>query len=192
MRHEQTVNLTIAEALLVTLSTPPLFTSTSVLKDAATFKFIGADWSLSNPTQEIIAEAHVTFGGDERVACLLNPGPGHPGTFSSPEGTGLLEWNGFLEGLATDGQRMAGSLESQMGNLGLYYRFSTMNGLERSSVLEPGDILTHTSAYLAEISVSRKMDICVDSLKVRDGVVSLEQLSMPFMHSCDEHTLSLI
>ena len=186
MRHEQTVNLTIAEALLATISTPPLFTSISIFKDAATFEYTGADWTLSNPTQEIIAEAHATFGRDERVACLLNLGSGHPGIVSFPEGTGLLEWNRFLEALATDGQRMAECLESQMGNLGLYYRFSITSGLERSAVLEPGDILTHTSAYLAKTSVSRKMDICVDSLKVRDGVISLGQLSM--LHSLSSST----
>ena len=188
--HEQTVNLTIAEALLTTLSTPPYFSSVSIVKDAGTFEYTSPEWMLSNSTQEIISEAHGIFGRDERVACILNLGSGRPGVFSSPEGTQLSEWNRFLEDLATNGERTAESLESQFGNLGLYHRFSVTSGLERSTVLGPGEILTHTSAYLAEVSISRRVDTCMEALKVRDGVISLEQLSMFSTHSWDRDILT--
>ena len=178
MRHEQAVNLTIAEALLATLSTPPLFTSISIFKDAATIEYTGADRTLSNATQELISEAHAAFGAEEKVACLLNLGSGHPGVFSSPEGTEISEWNRFLEALTTDGERKAQSLESQMGPLGIYHRLSVASGLEKSTVLEPGDILTHTLAYLAEVFVSQRMDTCAILLKARDGLISLEHLSV--------------
>ena len=181
--------MTIAEALLTTLSTPPLFASVSIFKDAATFEYTGADLTLSNPTREIIAEAHAAFGGEKRVACLLNLGSGRLGVFSSPESTAISEWNQFLQRLAADGERKADGLESQMGPSGLYHRFSVTSGLKGSTFLRPGDIVTHTSVYLAETSVSRKVDICVESLKLRDGVSSLEQLSQSFIRLCGSHIL---
>jgi hypothetical protein len=40
-----------------------------------------------------------------------------------------------------------------------------------------GDVIVHTTAYLAEVGVSRKLDLCASLLKQQDGVASLEQLS---------------
>ncbi|KIM19898.1 hypothetical protein M408DRAFT_49160, partial [Serendipita vermifera MAFF 305830] len=81
VRKEKTPNFTIEEAMMATLATPPLFTPTQILKDAATFDYIGADWTLSNPTEEVIAEAHEAFGAEQKVACLLSLGCSHPDVF---------------------------------------------------------------------------------------------------------------
>ena len=151
-------------------------------------EYIGANLTLSNPTQEIITEAHAAFGPDERVACLLSLGCGHHGALSAPKTPELDEWNRFLEMLAADGERKAQGLESQMGPLGLYYRFNVSSGLESSAALEPGDIVTHTAVYLADIVVSRRVDICVDSLKAREGISSLGQLSRSSIRSCGPHS----
>lgn len=178
-RRETTPNLTIAEAMMATLTTPPLFTSTQVLKDAATFEYIGADWTHSNPTQEIIAEAHEAFGAEAKVACILNLGCGHPGIFISPNHSNLDEWNQFLERLALDAERKAQTLDAQMGRLGIYSRFSVSNGLERitsAATIGLGEIMTHTKVYLDDTQVTRKMDSCVESLRIRDGVSSLDQI----------------
>ena len=135
----------------------------------------------SNPSQEIIAEAHDAFGAEQRVACLLSLGCGHPGVFVVPESPESANWNQFLERLATNGEQKAQSMESQLGLSGIYHRFSVIVGLERSAdTLSPGDIVTHAAAYLADVTVSRKMDICIDLLKERDGILSLEQLSMSY------------
>ena len=190
--QDQAVDLTIAEALMATLSTPPSFTPLSISKDASTFEYTGADWTLSNPTHEIISEAHTVFGAEERVACLLSLGCGRPGVFSVPEDRDSVEWNQFLGRLADDGERKAQRLESQMGPSGLFHRFSVTSGLENPASLGPGDIMTHTIAYLTEVAVSQKMDICVSSLKVRDGVSSLGQLSMSFIQFRDPHILNVV
>ena len=146
-----------------------------MLKDATTFEYIGADWTLTNPTQVILAEALSAFGSDAMVACILSLGCGHAGIFSSPdEESG--DWSQFLERLTKDGERTSQSLESQLGAWGLYYRLSVVSGLERVADVGPGDVITHTTAYLADTLISRRIDICIDSLKMRDGVASLEQL----------------
>ena len=179
VRQEQALNLTIAEALLVTVSTPPLFTSTSILKDESIYEYVGADLTLSNPAQEIIAEAHLAFGGEDKIACLLSLGCGYPGVVSLSEPSNIVEWNQFLERLTNDGERKARSLESQIGHTGFYYRFNITNGLNRSTSnnsLGPGDIVTHASVYIADTLISRRLDACINCLTTRDGLASLEQL----------------
>ncbi|KIM23915.1 hypothetical protein M408DRAFT_319259, partial [Serendipita vermifera MAFF 305830] len=178
-RQEQTLNLTVAEAMMATLATPPLFTSTQILKDAATFEYIGADWTLSNPAQETITEAHNAFGADEKVACLLNLGCGHPGVFAAPNLSSSADWNRFLEQLVTNAERTAQNLESQIGRLGIYHRLSVSNGLESTitdTKMGPGDIMAHTKVYLDDTRVSQQMDKCAETLRLREGVIPLEQL----------------
>ena len=165
--------------MLVTLATPPLFTPTSISKDAATFEYIAGDLILSNPTREIIVEAYDAFGSEGRIGCLLSLGPGR-GVIGLPSESSWTVWNKVVEHLATDSEQKAQSIDSQMGHLGIYYRFRISEGLGvtiQAVKSDPGGILSHTSVYLNDASVSRKLDICVDSLKAPDGVASLDQLS---------------
>ena len=105
VRQEQPLNLTIVEALLATLATPPLFESISIIKDSGIFEYIGAEMTLSNPTQEIVAEAYAAFGANKRVACILSLGCGHPGVFSLPENPEHVESIWLLKNLILDAQR---------------------------------------------------------------------------------------
>jgi hypothetical protein len=145
-----------------------------------TFEYIAGDLVLSNPTREIIVEAYSTFGSEGRIACLLSLSPGHRGVVGLPSESSWTVWNTFLEHLAKDSEQKAQSIDSQMGHLGIYHRFRVSEGPGTPTQMvkpDPGIILSHASVYLSDVSVSRKLDICVDSLKAQDGVVSLEQLS---------------
>jgi hypothetical protein len=180
IREEPPLDMTVHEALLATLATPPLFSPTSVVKDYATFTYIAADLTLSNPIREIIAQAHEAFGPEEHVACLLSIGCGHPGVFSVPEGSSLVAWNNFFRKVIADSEKEAQIADRQMGHLGLYLRFSVNRGLDISSsnsVLTPEEILAHTTSYLVDVSISEEVDRCAELLKLRDGISSLEQLS---------------
>ena len=180
VRHDQAMNITISQALLVTLATPPLFTPISIFKDAVTSEYIGGDLALSNPIQEIISEAHGAFDSEGRVACLLSLGCGHPGVAATPNTSDLASWNQFLEQLVSQSEKKAQMIGSQVGHLGIYYRFCVPAGLERSrskTKRGPEEIIAHTDAYLEDVEVSQKVDVCVDFLKIRDGIPSLEQLS---------------
>ncbi|KIM32059.1 hypothetical protein M408DRAFT_20414 [Serendipita vermifera MAFF 305830] len=161
-RQEQPLNLTIAEA------------------NAATLDYIGADWTLSNPIQEIIAEAHETFGGDEKVACPLSLGCGHAGIFATPESSSMVELGKLLERLAMDGERKAESIGSLMGQLGLHHRFSVSRGLERDgtkiNTATLGVITQHTQAYLRELQISYQVEACTSALRLRIKLASLNQL----------------
>ncbi|KIM26629.1 hypothetical protein M408DRAFT_72598 [Serendipita vermifera MAFF 305830] len=178
--QQKALNLTIMEAILATLATPPLFSSTSIVKDAETFEYVGADYALSNPTREIIANAYEAFGPDRHVACILSLGSGYTGITSFPGDNNLDQWNDFLKKLVMDSEQVAQSIDSQMGHLGLYYRLCVSHGLEKwstTNAAEPGPITAHTSTYLTDVSVSRRVDQCVGSLKSREGISTLEQLS---------------
>jgi len=178
VRQEEALNLTITEAMLATLASPPLFASTSVFKDASTFEYISADLTLSNPTRQIIVEAYGTFGEEARVACLLSLGCGHPGIAPSPDDSEMTSWIQFLTRIVMDSERKAQDIDGQMGHLGLYYRFCVPQGLEQESPsLKPEGILAHTVVYLSSAPVSSKITECTDSIKLRDGLASLEQLS---------------
>lgn len=78
VRQEPALNIPVADALLATLATPPLFSKTSAFKDAATFEYVGGDLTLGNPARQIITEAHGAFGSGGLVSCFLSLGCGHP------------------------------------------------------------------------------------------------------------------
>lgn len=177
--QDESINLTIADALAVTLATPPIFSPISISDDAANYEYIAADIILSNPTRQLIAEAHKVFGSEKKVACLLSLGCGDLGTVAIPENSGLESWNSFLFRMVSDGEKEARVVASQMGHLELYHRFSVEYGLETFSVTEivnPDNIIAKTAAYLEDASILEKIDVLIESLKIGHGTSSLEQL----------------
>jgi predicted acylesterase/phospholipase RssA len=179
--NEPPVDLTIAEAMLATCSTPPIFTPTIISKDSAKFEYVSGDLGLSNPTREIIAEAHRTFGDETTVSCLLSIGCGHPGVNAVPSESGSTSWIKFLEGVATDSEKTAQDIGTHMSKLSLYHRLSVVYGLERNQAREWKDqesITAHTTTYLNDLSIVDIMDRCVNTIKHGDGFATLEQLSM--------------
>jgi hypothetical protein len=178
--HEPPVDLTIAEAMLATCSTPPMFTPITISKDFAMFEYVGGDLGLSNPTREVIAEAHRMFGDETAVSCLLSIGSGHPGVNAVPSDSGATSWIKFLEGMAADSEKTAQDIGSHMSKLSLYYRLSVIYGLERNQAREWKDlesITAHTTAYLNDLGVVELVDRCVDTIKHGEGFTTLEQLS---------------
>jgi hypothetical protein len=174
--QEEELNFTVAEAMLATLASPPLFTPISISK----FEYINGDLKFSNPTLTIVSEAYDTFGEEARVACLMNIGIGRLGFISPPGNSDLGSWNQFLDKVVKDSEQKAEEIDSQIGSLGLYHRFSVTHGLEgetQTNTPTAGEAIEYTMVYLAGVSISRKLEICVDSLRLRDGITSLGQLS---------------
>jgi hypothetical protein len=178
-RHEPALDLTVAEAMLATCATPPLFTPTRISKDFATFEYVGGDISLSNPTREVIAEAYRVFGEETTVSCLLSIGCGHPGVNPVPDYSSGT-WNEFLKRVATDSEKTAHDIGAQMSQLILYHRLSVRYGLEMNQIRNWNDqetTTTHTKGYLNDLEVVGLVDRCVDTINHGDGFATLEQLS---------------
>ncbi|KIM31005.1 hypothetical protein M408DRAFT_327911 [Serendipita vermifera MAFF 305830] len=180
IRSEPPINMTITEALLATLAMPPLMNPIAVRKDASTYEYISGDLALSNPTRKIIAEAKDAFGSEALVAWVFNIGCGRPGVISTPQGTEVAGWSQFLEMLLKDSERRAEEFQRQVGHLGLFQRLSVAAGLEEASkaaLSSPEQVLAYAQGYLDDVSVREKLELCVDALKTRLGISSLEQLN---------------
>jgi len=178
--NEPPVDLTIAEAMLATCSTPPIFTPMTISKDFTHFEYISGDIGLSNPTREIIAEAHRTFGDETTVSCLLSVGCGHPGVNAAPSDSGGTSWTEFLEGVARDSEKTAQDIGAHMSKLSLYHRLTVKGGLEKKQArewIDPEIITSHTVNYLNDLDIVELLDRCVSTIKCGDGFTTLEQLS---------------
>ncbi|KIM26166.1 hypothetical protein M408DRAFT_197100 [Serendipita vermifera MAFF 305830] len=175
-RQEKANNLTIAQAMMATLSTPSLFPSISVVKDFSTFEFVSGELALGNPAGKVIIEAHAAFKPEEHVTCILSLGSSYGSAIGMSMDSTPPGWNHNLTRLVINSEQKAEEIDAQMGHLGIYHRFRVTQGLEMIGSVDPGIILTHTSVYLTDVSISRKMELCVKSLRIRDGVVPLEQL----------------
>jgi hypothetical protein len=180
VRQESPLRITVADAMLATMATPPFFRPVPVRKEGTTYEYISGDLALSNPIEAIVGEAYGAFGSGRHVSCLLSLGCGHPGVISAPEGSDVASWNQVLGKLVMESKETAERTESQMGHLGIYHRFSVDHGLSQSTPMvqpAPGDILAHTASYLTEGSTSRRLNLLLDTLRFREGVSSLQQLS---------------
>jgi hypothetical protein len=178
--HDPPADITIAEAMLATCATPPMFTPTSVYKDFSDFEYIGGDLGLSNPTGEIIVEAHRAFGDDATVACLLSIGCGHTGIKPSPSDLGAATWIDFLNRVGMDSEKTAHEMARRMKNITLYHRLSVDYGLSADRLnagRDPVVIATHTTTYLGNLEVVEQLNRCVDTITHGDGFTTLEQLS---------------
>jgi hypothetical protein len=177
VRQEPALNLTIREAILVTLATPPLFSSNLILKGAAKFEYVSGELILTNPIREIISEARACFGPGNHVACLLSIGCDHPGNLSVPDDSDMATWNTFLRKIITNNEKEARNAARQMNHLGLYLRFPVDCGLNASplnAIPSMEDTPTHTTSYLSDTSLS--VERCVELLRLRNGISSVEQL----------------
>jgi len=174
------LNCTIVDALLTTLSTPPLFTPVSIFNDAVTTEYIGGDIKINNPIREIISEAHEYFGPETEVASLISIGCGHPGVTAVPNNNNMATWNTFLGRLIANGEREAQIAEAQMGHLDIYHRFSVETGLETSSALgmvTKERCIATTVLYMEDGLTAEKANRCAESIQEREGTATLEQLS---------------
>ncbi|KIM20767.1 hypothetical protein M408DRAFT_44713, partial [Serendipita vermifera MAFF 305830] len=175
------VKLTIAEAMLATCASPPMFSPVEVIKDFGTVEFISADLGFCNPVRETIEGAHSAFGDETTVICVLSVGCGNLGANVAPGNSQANALITFLKRIALDGERKAQEVSSQMEKLSLYHRFSVAYGIEISqdeSWKDLEDISAHTLNYLIDEEVARTVNHCITTLKDGIGSTTLEQLSM--------------
>jgi hypothetical protein len=134
-----------------------------------------------NPTRELVLEAYNLFGKTAHVSTILSLGSGRLGALAAPSTGARDEWMDVLRDMVKSCEQVAQEIETQVGHLGIYHRFSVEQGLQRIYGVGPNDISrlnTQVDSYLDDAQISRKLDHCVESLRLRQGQVTLEQLSM--------------
>jgi hypothetical protein len=168
---------------------------------------VGAGLGASNPIREVILEAHSLFGGADGVAAIISLGAGHPGTTSFPDPTspsfggstmnwfwgskkGMADsqaWLKTLTNMVNDCEETAREIKTQMGHLGLYWRFSVEQGLQQAAISDEDEeagewIMTQTRQYLESEDVVTALDACADACKTQLSLTTLEQLRMFSSH----------
>ena len=181
IRTERASTITVVDAVLATCATQPSFLPISIGPSLSKQEFVGGAMGSGNPTRELVLEAYNLFGKDAHVSSILSLGSGRLGALAAPSTGGQEEWMDVLRDMVKGCEQVAQEMETQVGHLGIYYRFSVDQGLQRIYGVNPNDIgwlNTQANSYLDDAEVSRKLDHCVESLRLRQGQVTLEQLSM--------------
>jgi hypothetical protein len=143
-------------------------------------EYIGTSFGATNPVREVITEAHSLFGGDSSVASLLSLGTGHPGVISFPSGDGV-DLNRVMRDMMDDCEQRAQEIERQIGRVGVYFRFSVEQGMQRDllgSVAEPSQVVSQTKSYLAEQKINEKVDDFIRNFDTAARLITLDQLGM--------------
>ncbi|CCA69846.1 hypothetical protein PIIN_03786 [Serendipita indica DSM 11827] len=169
--------ITILDAMLATAATLPYFDPVKVKQSLGEEEYIAPSLEFYNPIKEILTEAHGLYSGKAQVATLVSFGAGNPGVIKFNPGS--EDWKLTLAKLLSNSERVGGEIGSQMGHLGIYFRFSVQQGIQISSLPEgrlSSLIGTHTAAYLEDYEVASRLEACVESIQQRVGVTTLDQL----------------
>jgi hypothetical protein len=181
IRSERASNITVVEAILATCATQPDFLPISIGPALSRQELVGGAMGSGNPTRELILEAYNLFGKDVHVSTILSLGSGRLGALAVPSEGIKDKWGDVLRDMVKSCEQVAQEMETQVGHLGVYYRFSVEQGLQRIYGADANDIgwlNAQVHSYLEDAQVSRKLDHFVESLRLRQGQVTLEQLSM--------------
>ncbi|KAH8826191.1 hypothetical protein DL96DRAFT_1276270 [Flagelloscypha sp. PMI_526] len=148
-------------------------------------QFINASSGFANPSYEVMKELPRVFPQRTKLACFVNLGAGHPVVLpltsggSGEEKTSLLRNANFV----------AQHLEALCSGLGpCYFRLSVYNGTGCSAHGSADGAIqvvkSLTVAYLEETEISKHIDMAVESLVNRYGIVEVERLGMwPYISS---------
>ncbi|KAH8797237.1 hypothetical protein DL96DRAFT_1788318 [Flagelloscypha sp. PMI_526] len=173
VRTSKSPRCSIREAIHVTLADgvrlPPVW-----IQDE---QFINALSGFANPSYEIIKELPRVFPKRTKLACFVNVGAGHPVILSLTSGRSGEEKNNLLRNPNVVGQHLA-ALCSGLGPC--YFRLSVEKGAESSTLGFANGatqvVKSLTMAYLEETEVSKQIDMAVESLVNRCGLVDVERL----------------
>lgn len=164
----------IWEAARATCAAPTLFKRIRIGAEGTEQEYIDAGLGCYNPVFEVVAEADVAFGKDQKVDCLISLGSGQKGVIA------LKKPNWFqkmfptdaipvLERLSMDSEIAAEQMQAWYHRHwpGVYYRLNVEQGMQDIGVGEwkrLGEVLTHTTKYIQGGRISVEVDTIVDKI----------------------------
>lgn len=178
VRTEPSLDVTVIDAVMATCASQAAFAPVP-LGSHYTRQEYGMAPNGSNPIRDIISEAYSVFGGDSTVTCLLSVGSGHPGIISVPSKSDSYTLFSVMQGVLLDCEKRAVEMQEQMGHLGIYFRLSVEQGMQKSQDLldqKLSGIVTYTEAYLDTPITNDTLDACVERLVTSTGPVALNHL----------------
>lgn len=150
--RQSSYNPTIIEAVRVAWATPGLFSPIRV-GISIQEELVSAVNGFSNPTLEAVREAELVFGKDRTVSTVLSLGVGRRLSIPSSEGAAIQ--------IAQETELTAENFQRRFGMLGIYFRFSVDQILEKQGAdLEThfASVTAYTREYLAGDTVNRSLD----------------------------------
>jgi tetratricopeptide (TPR) repeat protein len=169
------------EALCASVTFPPLFDPISIGPRLRKQRFIGGALGFYNPAREILKEANMAYGDEQRVALILSLGCGLPSVMSfnsSPSISCNIE--SLVRYIATDCERVAKDIGNQFIQVDAYVRLNVNRGLEEVIFDDwscIGSIEGCIKAYLEAAVVTRALDAVSEKITKHVESITLGQLS---------------
>ncbi|PVF91981.1 FabD/lysophospholipase-like protein [Serendipita vermifera] len=178
---QSSIKCTLLEALCASLAIPPLFDPIPIGPRLRQQRFIGGALGFYNPTREMLKEAKVAFGEDQRVALILSLGSGIPPVMSLDSSSSLSQGVEVLvQYMATDCERVARDMANQMIQVDAYIRLNVNKGLEQLRFDDWSCVSTIEGcikAYLEAASVTRAVDAASEKITKRIGSITVGRLT---------------
>jgi hypothetical protein len=179
--------------VLATCATQPEFIPLSSGSGFKTREYIAAGGA-ANPIHEVINEAHLLFGEDSSVSCLLSLGTGHPGIITLPSAGGEATLHRMMRNMMDDCEQRAQEIEERIGRVGIYSRFSVEQGMQNDHTGGPIDaawILAQTEDYLTRRETGEKLDLFAQIFAAHIERITLDQLSLSHSNSVPSIVLTV-
>jgi hypothetical protein len=183
---QSSINCTLMEAVCASLAIPPLFDPVLIGPQRRKQKFIGGALGFYNPSREILKEAKIVYGDDQRVALILSLGSGVPPILSLDSSTSLsFHMSSLVRYIGTDCERVAREMASQLDQVDAYIRLNVTHGFEDVQFDEWSCISSLEScikSYLQAAFVTRAVDAAAEKMVTRIGSITIDQLSTHIFH----------
>ena len=173
-RKFRSANCAIWEAARATTAAPTFFKRIYIGEPGQIKEeFIDPGLGCNNPVTEVMDEARLVFGDHREIGCILSIGTGHPGPIALDKPRGFqkmlpTQLINVLKEIATDCESTAAMVARRFRNHpDVYFRLNVAHGAGSIALDEwekMGQVISHTRAYMQEISVSRSLDSIVEYL----------------------------
>ncbi|KIM24750.1 hypothetical protein M408DRAFT_317021, partial [Serendipita vermifera MAFF 305830] len=180
VRRQPTSSITVVEAVLATCATQPDFAPVTFGSGHRAREYVAVSGA-ANPIYEVIAEAHLLFGGDASVVSLLSLGTGHPGILRHPQDGDevAVALHKFMWDTMYHCEQRAQEIEERIGRVGIYSRFSVNQGMQNNHVGQfddPSWITAQTEVYLGRHESGERLDRLARNCGLVKGPITLDQL----------------
>src|SRR6201996_9422187 len=192
-RVEQSLDITLVDAILATCATQPTFLPISIGPELNRQELVGGAMGTANPCRELVLEAQDKFKRTAHISTIISLGSGQLGTLRGA--TKDKDWMEVLRNMVESCERTAQEIEAQIVHFDIYSRFSVEQGLQRLYGAKAEDLQwlnTQTAAYVQDVEVARRLDECAERLTSREQVITLEQLGLSRAPRADHQSIQSV
>jgi hypothetical protein len=154
--------------------------------------YIDGGVGINNPTEQVLQEAESIFP-DRYIACIISIGTGKmptiripkPGPFQRAVPVDVIK---AMTAIATDCEKIHELLASRFqNNPHVYFRFNVeqgMQGIKLAQWEQLDKVAAHTLQHLKMQEVDQRIEVAVETIRKRHGVIATAQISMEAERLC--------